>query len=131
MSGETTMAQDEIMALMRLLFQMLPKNLACEGEADVQRCFSLYMMFAKADVDFTPSLATGSPDAVMKTRKAIYIFEFKYNQSAAEALAQLHEKHYANAFAADGRRVYYVGVNYNPAADVRTIDDVKCERAEG
>ena len=26
--------------------------------------------------------------------------------------------------------VYYVGVNYNPAADVRTIDDARCERAD-
>ena len=87
------------------------------------------MMQAKVDVDFMPSLATGNPDAVMKTKKAIYVFEFRYNQSAEEALAQLHEKHYADALASDGRPVYYVGVNYNPAADVRTIDDVKCERA--
>ena len=35
------------------------------------------------------------------------------------------------AFASDGRRVYYVGVNYNPAADVRMIDDVKCECVQG
>ena len=38
---------------------------------------------------------------------------------------------HAAAFASDCRRVYYVGANYNPAADVRTIDDVKCERAQG
>ena len=66
----------------------------------------------------------------MKPKKAIYIFEFRYNQSAEDALVQLRKKHYADAFASDGRRVYYVGVNYNPAADVRMIDDVKCERAD-
>ena len=129
MSDITTIEQGEIKALMRSLFQMLPKDLACEDEADVKRYFSLYMMFAKADVDLMPSLAVGSPDAVIKTKKTIYVFEFKYDQSAEEALAQLRAKHYADAFASDGRRVYYVGVNYNPAADVRTIDDVKCERA--
>ena len=129
MSDATTIGQDEITTLMRSLFQMLPKELACEGDDDVKRYFSLYMMFAKADVDLKPSLATASPDAVMRTKKAIYVIEFKYNRSAEEALAQLREKHYADAFASDGRRVYYVGVNYNPAADVRTIDDVKCERA--
>ena len=51
-------------------------------------------------------------------------------RSAEDALVQLRKKHYADAFASDGRPVHYVGVNYNPAADVRTIDDVKCERAD-
>ena len=130
-SDVMSIEQDEITAQMRSLFQMLPKELACEGEADVKRYFCLYMMLAKADVDFMPSLATGNPDAVLKTNKAIYVFEIMYNQSAEKALARLREKHYAAAFASDGRRVYYVGVNYNPAADVRTIDDVKCECVQG
>ena len=42
--------QDEITAQMRSLFQMLPKELACEDEVDVKRYFCLYMMLAKADV---------------------------------------------------------------------------------
>ena len=73
MSDVTAIEQGEITAQMRSLFQMLPKELACEGVADVKRYFSLYMMLAKADVDFMPSLATGNPDAVLKTNKAIYI----------------------------------------------------------
>ena len=93
MSDVTAIEQGEITAQMRSLFQMLPKELACEGVADVKRYF-------------------------------------RYNQSAEDALVQLRKKHYADAFASDGRRVYYVGVNYNPAADVRTIDDVKCERID-
>ena len=49
----------------------------------------------------------------------------KYVQSADAALAQCREKHYADAYAADGRRVVYVGVNYDPK--VRTFDAVKTE----
>ena len=55
----------------------------------------------------------------------IYIVEFKYAQSAEAALEQCREKRYADAYRADGRRVVYVGVNYDPA--VRTFDDVKTE----
>ena len=83
------------------------------------------MMFAKADVDFEPSLAFGRPDSVVKTEKAIYIVEFKYAQSAEAALVQCREKRYADAYSADGRRIVYVGVNYDPVA--RTFDDVKTE----
>ena len=63
-SDVMSIEQDEITAQMRSLFQMLPKELACEGEADAKRYFCLYMMLAKADV----SLATGNPDAVLKIR---------------------------------------------------------------
>ena len=58
--------------------------------------------------------------------KAIYVVEFKYGKSAEAALAQCREKRYADAYAADGRRVVYVGVNYDPKS--RTFDDVKTEK---
>ena len=41
----------------------------------------------------------------------------------------IFEQNYAARFVGENPPVYYVGVNYNPAAAVRTIDDVKCERA--
>lgn len=37
MSDATTIEQDKITTLMRSLFQMLPKELACEGDDDVKR----------------------------------------------------------------------------------------------
>ena len=44
-----------------------------------------------------------------------------------QAKAQCGERRYADAYAADGRRVVYVGVNYDPAA--RTVGEVKTEPA--
>ena len=44
-----------------------------------------------------------------------------------QAKAQCRERRYADAYAADGRRVVYVGVNYDPAA--RTVGEVKTEPA--
>ena len=51
----------------------------------------------------------------------------KTAQELVAALAQCREKRYADAYQSDGRRVVYVGVNYDPAT--RTIGDVKCENA--
>ena len=45
------------------------------------------------------------------------------------ATAQCREKRYADAYSSDGRRVVYVGVNYDPAA--RTVDAVRTEVAVG
>ena len=49
--------------------------------------------------------------------------------SSIAALAQCREQRYADAYLADGRRVVYVGVNYDPAA--RTIGEVKTATAVG
>ena len=120
--------EEQIKSMLDSAFQRFPPELSCRDELEVKRIFGLYMMFAKADVEFEPSLASGRPDSVLKTEKAIFVIEFKYGQSADAALAQCREKRYADAYAADGRRVVYVGVNYNPK--VRTIDEVKTERVE-
>ena len=47
--------------------------------------------------------------------------------AADAALAQCREKRYADAYRADGRRVVYVGVNYDPEA--RTISAVRTDVA--
>ena len=63
----------------------------------------------------------GRCDAVMKTDRYIYIFEFKYARSAKEAMRQIQERHYAAPFEADGRQIIRIGVNFSP--DTRTISE--------
>ena len=71
----------------------------------------------------------GRPDAVLRTEKGIYVFEFKYAQSADAALRQCRDRNYAARFVGESRPVYYVGVNYDPKA--RTISEVRAEPAAG
>ena len=52
-----------------------------------------------------------------------------FSLTAEAALTQSREKRYADAYLSDGRRVVYVGVNYDPAA--RTIGEVKTATAVG
>ena len=114
-------------ALLRTAFAKIPHEWLDKDEKELKRYFLAFMVFARAEVNSEEQHSLGRPDSVVKTEKAVYIVEFKYNQSAEAALAQCREKRYADAYAADGRRVVYVGVNYNPAN--RTVDDVKTERA--
>ncbi len=65
----------------------------------------------------------GRCDAVVMTDTHIYIFEFKYNRSAEEAIRQIDEKGYALPFAADPRQLIKIGVNFS--SETRRIDDVK------
>ena len=55
----------------------------------------------------------GRMDMLVQTKDYIYIFEFKIDKSADEALAQIEEKQYAKPFEHDPRKLYKIGVNFS------------------
>lgn len=48
----------------------------------------------------------------METADYVYIFKFKLDKSADEALRQIEEKGYAAPYQADRRKVFKMGVNF-------------------
>ena len=54
----------------------------------------------------------GRADCIVETDKYVYLFEFKVESSAEEALAQIKAHEYATRYAADRREVICVGVNF-------------------
>ncbi len=68
----------------------------------------------------------GRCDAVVMTDRFAYIFEFKYDRTAEEALRQINEKEYHLPFSADGKEIIKIGVNFSSAT--RRIDDIKIEK---
>jgi hypothetical protein len=64
--------------------------------------------------------AHGRADAVVQTTDAVYIFEFKFNKNAAEALAQIQQKAYADKYRNTRKKLMGIGVNFS--TDVRGID---------
>lgn len=59
--------------------------------------------------------ASGRIDLVVKTREYIYVFEFKMNKTAEEALAQIDSKDYLLPFKSDFRRLIKIGANFSDA----------------
>ena len=57
--------------------------------------------------------AKGRADCIVETGKYAYIFEFKKDSSAKDALKQIEENGYALPYAADSRIVYKIGVNFS------------------
>lgn len=64
--------------------------------------------------------AKGRADCVVETDDYIYIFEFKRDKSAEEALQQIEDSGYAKPYAADKRTLLKIGVNFNSSE--RTLD---------
>ncbi|EJX08720.1 protein containing DUF1703 [gut metagenome] len=55
----------------------------------------------------------GRVDGIVETPQYVYIFEFKLDGTAAEALQQIEAKGYAREYEADARQVVKVGVNFS------------------
>lgn len=59
---------------------------------------------------------SGRIDCRVETKKYVYLFEFKRDVSADDALTQIGSKEYTLPFAADRRKIFKVGVSFDSAA---------------
>lgn len=74
-------------------------------------------------------IAAGRIDMIVKTPKYVYVFEFKMNKSAQEALAQIDTKQYLLPFKADERQLIKIGANFS--SKLRTLDEwIICNESE-
>jgi len=65
----------------------------------------------------------GRADIIVEVPDYVYIFEFKLDGSADEALAQIDAKGYAEPYLTDARKLYKIGVNIT--TETRTIAEWK------
>ena len=79
-------------------------------------CFTVYVEKEQSE---------GRVDCIVETLKFVYIFEFKRDGSAAEALNQIESKGYSREYASDDRTIYQIGCDFS--SKTGTIDgwDVK------
>ena len=78
--------------------------------------FKLMGQFTQTEVHSS----RGRADAVVRTPKFIYVFEFKLKGTAGQALQQIEEKGYTLPYAAEGRQVIKVGVEFS--AEKRNVE---------
>lgn len=65
----------------------------------------------------------GRVDCIIETPQYVYIFEFKLDGTAEEALQQIEDKGYAREYASDTRRLYKIGASFS--SETGTIEDWK------
>ena len=114
---------DEMFSLLQAYLLTVPYCDNANSEGHYQQLlyviFSLFGRYVEMEVH-TP---TGRVDIVMKTAKALYLFELKLNMSAQAAMKQIDLKDYSSKFALSGLPIVKVGINFNPES--RTLDDWK------
>ena len=83
------------------------------------RLLSVYMVYSEKEQ------SQGRVDCIVETPDYIYIFEFKLDGSAEQALQQIKDKGYAKPYLTDSRKLYQIGVNFS--SETGTIEGFKFE----
>ena len=81
----------------------------------IMRLISVYTVYTEKEQ------SEGRVDCIVETDKYIYIFEFKLDGTAAEALRQIGEKGYARPYLEDSRKLYCIGVSFS--SETGTVED--------
>ncbi|NDV65676.1 ATP-binding protein [Bacteroides sp. 224] len=98
---------------LKAFFAGIPYELSDQTERHYQAVFYLIFRLMGQFVETEVRSAKGRADAVVKTKDRIYVFEFKLNGSAEEALRQINERGYLEPYAMDSREKVKVGVDFN------------------
>ena len=111
----------------RSFFASIPNDLNNKSEKHYQTIFYLIFRLMGQYVETEVKSAIGRTDVVVKMQDAIYVFEFKMDGTAKEALAQINSKGYAIPYEADKRKVVKIGANFN--SGMRTVEEWIIEEA--
>ena len=103
------------------IYAKIPPEWKIRSEADVKRHFRLFMDMLGAKVAAEEGSAFGYADAIIETKKFVWVFEFNFNKSAKAAIRQIRDKGYADQYKGDRRPVTLVGINFRTAK--RNIDE--------
>lgn len=111
-------------------YSMRRKETEREKERYFHYTFYLLMRMISVYTVYTEKQQSeGRVDCIVETPNYIYIFEFKLDGTADEALTQIEEKGYARPYEADKRKLFKVGTVFS--SETGTISDWKIKHHEG
>ena len=110
---------DSFLTRLQAFFADFPYELNDKTERHYQVVFYLVFKLMGQFTDAEVRSARGRADAVVKTPKYIYVFEFKLNGTADQALRQIDDKGYLIPYQSDGRELVKIGVEFS--AEQRNI----------
>ena len=97
-----------------------------ENEREKERCFHytfyLIMRLISVYTVYTEKVQShGRVDCIVETPGYVYIFEFKLDGTAEEALQQIEDKGYAREYEVDKRKLYKIGAVFS--SETGTIEE--------
>ena len=115
---------DGALQLLKTFWETVPycDNTDYEGHYQ-QTMYIIFALLTNFRIMVEQHTFRGRTDITMETKDTIYVIELKFNKSAQEALDQINNKHYADAFALRGKTVEKIGMNFMVDEDKTIVLD--------
>lgn len=102
---------DEMQKVLKSHIAAIPYTHRSDFEENYQNIiFSIFRLIG-AGIHNEVHVNKGRDDAIIVNRDHIYIFEYKMDQSAYIAIAQIKDKGYATPYLSDGKPITLIGIN--------------------
>ena len=111
---------DEFFDVLQILFANIDYDLHLDFEKYYQTIFYLLFQLLGLRIDAEAKTNIGRIDAVIELEERIYIFEFKLNKSAQDALNQLKAQSYYQKYQGSNKPITCVGANFS--TEKRNLD---------
>ena len=116
---------NDMLDALSCFFANIPANITVKREKYYQALFYAVFVLIGARTHAECWTNRGRVDAVVETPCGIYVFEFKLNGTAEEAIAQIKEKGYHEKYLRAGKKVTLAGVAFD--SEMRNLSDRKIE----
>lgn len=87
-----------------------------------QMFYIIFALLTDYNILVEQHTAKGRIDITLETADTIYVMELKFNKSAQEALDQINDKHYAQAFALKNKEIVKVGLNFSVKDEANNLE---------
>ena len=101
------------MRLFQSFLASVPYTIQIKHEKYYQTVFFVAFNLIGARIEAESCTNQGRIDAYIRTDDAVYVFEFKLDKPAGEALGQIVERCYIEKFAGSGLPIVHVGAAFD------------------
>jgi hypothetical protein len=108
------------------IFLNIDYSVKIDDEKTFQNIIYLIFILLGFRIDKEHKTNIGRIDAIVFHNDNVYVFEFKKNKTAQDAISQIHDRGYYKKYQNTGKNIYLIGMNYN--TDIREIDDYLIEQ---
>lgn len=114
-----------VFEVLTVFYAKVDNSIKIQHEKYYQSIFYILFTLLGYRIQVEVNTNKGRMDAVVQSKDRIYIFEFKLNHTAQEALEQIHQREYVQRFLLEGRSLTLVGVAFD--GNSGSIAEWKCE----
>ena len=104
---------EDLFEILNVLYAKIDNTIKIKHEKYYQTIFYIFFTLLGYRIKVEVNTNKGRMDSVVETDKYIYIFEFKLNKTAAEALAQIKNREYYKRYLSDPRSKILLGISFN------------------